>query len=95
MLTITLYTKEGCHLCEDVKGYLALREWRYPHKLVEVDITQDHDLFARYRYSIPVIKIGTTTLKAPITNHQLEQALAKESTEFTTDCTESAEISQR
>lgn len=77
MLTVTLYTKDGCHLCEDVKGYLALHEERYPHTLDEVDITQDNELFARYRFSIPVIKIGETTLKAPITNLQLEAALQK------------------
>ena len=77
-MIITLYTKDDCTLCENVKTYLALRADPYPHKLVEVDITQDHNTFARYRFCIPVVKIGNTTLRAPITNGQLEAALKQE-----------------
>ncbi|MCP5100194.1 MAG: glutaredoxin family protein [Chloroflexi bacterium] len=40
---------------------------RFAFTLTELDITQDHDLFAKYRYSIPVVEIGATTLRAPIT----------------------------
>ena len=72
---ITLYTKEGCTPCENVKTYLMLREHVYPHELEEVDITQDHDTFAFYRYIIPVLQIGDITLKAPIFNGQIEAAL--------------------
>jgi glutaredoxin len=76
MLTITLYTKEGCGLCDEVKHELADLAVAYPHQLEEVDITQDQDLFARYRFMIPVVKIGEMSLKAPITREELRAALA-------------------
>lgn len=75
MLTVTLYTKEGCSLCEKVKAELAALAVRYPHDLQEVDITQDADLFARYRFTIPVLTIGEITLKAPVTAVHLQTAL--------------------
>jgi glutaredoxin len=75
MLTVTLYTKDGCGLCDEVKAKLAELAKVSPHDLREVDITKDADLFARYRFSIPVVKIGEQTLKAPITRNQLQSAL--------------------
>jgi len=72
---VVLYTKAGCGLCDEVKAELARLADRFPHQLSEVDITADHDTFARYRYVIPVVKIGAQTLKAPISAVQLEAAL--------------------
>jgi glutaredoxin len=75
MLTVTLYTKDGCGLCDEVKAELAKFAVEFPHKLQEVDITTDSSLFARYRFAIPVVTIGDETLKAPITRSQLQTAL--------------------
>ena len=77
MLTVTLYTKDGCGLCEEVKAELAELAAEFPHDLQEVDITQDADLFARYRFSIPVVKVGDVVLKAPITAVQLKTVLQR------------------
>ncbi|MBE2221249.1 MAG: glutaredoxin family protein [Anaerolineae bacterium] len=79
MLTVTLYTKDGCGLCDEVKAELAELAQAFPHKLQEVDITKDSDLFARYRFTIPVVKMGEQTLKAPISKSQLQTALQNES----------------
>lgn len=76
MIEITLYTKTGCHLCEEVKEALAALTAVSHHHLTEIDITQDPDLFARYRYAIPVVRVGQTELQAPITVEQLKTALA-------------------
>ena len=38
MLTVTLYTRKGCGLCEEAKAELAALEKEYPHRLAEVDI---------------------------------------------------------
>ena len=38
MLTVTLYTRKGCGLCEEAKAELAVFEKEYPHRLAEVDI---------------------------------------------------------
>lgn len=75
MVTVILYTKEGCGLCDEVKSDLAELATEFPHKLQEVDITRDAGLFAQYRFTIPVVKIGNEILKAPITRIQLQNAL--------------------
>lgn len=77
MLTVTLYTKQGCHLCEDVKAQLAALSLVYPHSLVEIDIYQDPDLLRAYHLIIPVVEIGDVRLQAPITNMQLTAVLQK------------------
>lgn len=77
MKTLTLYTKTDCTLCDQVKSYLTLRQHVHPHQLVEVDITHDPDLFARYRFHIPVVECGNVRLKAPISNGDLEQLLTR------------------
>ena len=75
MVDVTLYTKEGCGLCDEVKETLAGLTAVFPHTLQEIDITEDAGLFARYRYAIPVVVIGNVTLKAPVTAVQLKTAL--------------------
>ncbi len=75
MLTVTLYTKPGCHLCEEVKNALADLQTHHPHKLIEVDINNSRELFARYHLTIPVVRIGEVELEAPITAVQLAAAL--------------------
>ena len=75
MVEVTLYTKPGCHLCEDVKAMLAALTAVSPHHLTEIDITSDRNIFARYHLTIPVVHIGATELQAPITVAQLEATL--------------------
>ncbi|MEA2348221.1 MAG: hypothetical protein QOG62_2008 [Thermoleophilaceae bacterium] len=57
MPTITLYGKPGCCLCDEARGVVeALRRER-PFDLVEVDISTDPVLHARYGERIPVLDI--------------------------------------
>ena len=79
MLTVTLFTKPGCGLCDEVKFSLEQLRNNYPHQLLEVNITQDDALFNQYRYTIPVVQIGEQELAAPITAVQLQNALQKAS----------------
>ena len=74
MLTVILFTKVNCGLCDEVKEKLEVLQTTYPHRLQEVDITLDNTLFAKYRYTIPVVQIGTQELSAPITAVQLQNA---------------------
>jgi glutaredoxin len=55
---ITLYTRTGCHLCEEAKALIEpiLREFGVA--LREVDIDEDAALQQRYGTDIPVIFIG-------------------------------------
>jgi glutaredoxin len=64
---ITLYTRPGCHLCEDAADLLERLAGRIPLQIVEVNILEDVGLFERYKYSIPVVAVeGGPTLAAPI-----------------------------
>jgi len=58
MLHITLYSKAGCHLCDEARAYLEeVAETHDEIEIDEVDIRRDPDLFERYRYRIPVIVV--------------------------------------
>jgi hypothetical protein len=75
MIEIVLYTRPGCHLCEDAQELLAQLARIYPHTLREVDITSDRDLHARYHLTIPVVAAAGQELEAPLTAAHLERFL--------------------
>jgi hypothetical protein len=55
---VVLYTKTNCGLCEKMKEQMAAANCDELYTLEELDIEQDADLFARYRYEIPVLCIN-------------------------------------
>lgn len=54
---MTLYTAQGCHLCERARETLAGLRDELGFELAEVDITGDPALEERYREWIPVVEI--------------------------------------
>ena len=73
---ITLYTRPGCHLCDDAAELLEQLAASFPIEVVEFNILNDVDTYERYKHSIPVIAIaGGRTLQAPIHPDLLRQAL--------------------
>lgn len=54
-MILTLYSKSGCHLCEELRSRLDDLQPGLGFTLEEVDITTEAELFARYRYDIPVL----------------------------------------
>ncbi len=58
MTVVTLYTRPGCHLCDEAReAILALREELPSFELSEVNIEQDDGLLARYLERIPVVAV--------------------------------------
>jgi glutaredoxin len=55
---VTLYTRPGCHLCEDAKTAIAPLLREFGASLYEVNIDKDAVLEERYGWDIPVIFIG-------------------------------------
>jgi glutaredoxin len=55
--TVTLYSRPGCHLCDDAREALERVHARAPFTLREVDIESDDALHARYLERIPVIAL--------------------------------------
>ena len=75
MLNVTLFTRQGCHLCEQAKNDLETLQETIPHRLVEVDIEQDEALLKAYALEIPVVQVGPYTVKAPFDRQKLQVTL--------------------
>jgi glutaredoxin len=54
-MRITLYTREGCHLCDDARAVLDRVREQTGEGYAEVDIATDPELTAEYGDRIPVI----------------------------------------
>jgi hypothetical protein len=58
MTVVTLFTRPGCHLCDEARdAILALRKEVPPFDLTEVNIEHDDGLLARYLERIPVVAV--------------------------------------
>ena len=75
MLTVTLYTRKDCHLCEQAKADLDSLQEKYPHRLIEIDIDSDLALQKKYLAEIPVVEVGPYALKAPFDKQKLMMTL--------------------
>jgi glutaredoxin len=60
--TLTLYSRPGCHLCDDARVALERVRARAPFALREVNIESDDSLLRRYLERIPVIALGDEEL---------------------------------
>jgi hypothetical protein len=54
-MQVTLYSKPDCQLCEEVKADLLSFQIQMSFALFERNIEEDPELFARFRYLIPVV----------------------------------------
>ncbi len=58
MSSITVYSRPGCHLCEQaIKALIALHEEGYDFELHEVDIESEELLSRRLLEKIPVVEV--------------------------------------
>jgi glutaredoxin len=57
--TLTIYSRPGCHLCDEMKGVVKRVIGPLADRAVlrEIDISGDPDLEARYGVEIPVLLI--------------------------------------
>lgn len=58
-LDVTLYTRPGCHLCEEAKKKIAPLLRSAGARLREVNIDADSVLRERYDFDVPVVLLGT------------------------------------
>ncbi len=72
MVTVTLYTRRGCHLCDEAKAVLEAVCEQHPFELTIFDIDDDPVLIARYTNDVPVIAVaGRTAFKYRLTADDL------------------------
>ncbi len=74
-LNVTLYMRNDCKLCDEVKNHLKSLRRKFPHRLAEVNIDSDPVLQKKYFDQIPVVEVGPYKLKAPITKQALQMTL--------------------
>jgi glutaredoxin len=55
---VTLYTRPGCHLCDEAKSAIAPLLQEFGATLHEVNIDADTALKERYGWDVPVIFVG-------------------------------------
>jgi hypothetical protein len=64
-MRVTLYSKPGCPLCDELKADLLGFQTVMGFTLLERNIEDDADDFLRYRYLIPVLDIEGGALLYP------------------------------
>ncbi len=78
MIALTIYSRPGCHLCDEMKAVVhrAIGSIQEPITIEEIDISTDPDLEARYGLEIPVLLVnGKKTAKYRITEPELTRIL--------------------
>ena len=77
-MTVTLYSKPGCHLCEEVHTLLTELAIDGQFSIEEINIDSDAKLFAAYRYEIPVVLVdGREIARGRIDQLELERKLSQ------------------
>ncbi|HET9531206.1 MAG TPA: glutaredoxin family protein [Blastocatellia bacterium] len=56
--TVTLYTRPGCHLCDEAKSAIRSISPGEVFTLEEINIDSDPALVEKYGYDIPVVLIN-------------------------------------
>jgi len=54
---VILYTRPGCHLCEEAKQEMRAASCANEYTLQEINIESDPELLKCYQFDIPVIAI--------------------------------------
>ena len=76
MAQVTVYTKPGCHLCEEAIRLLQRVQKQQAFELQEVNIQDDPALLAEYGEQIPVVTLnGTFLFEYAVDEARLRQLL--------------------
>ncbi|WP_437334517.1 glutaredoxin family protein [Sorangium sp. So ce394] len=79
MKTVTLFTRERCHLCEDAHAALERVRARLPFELAVVDLDREAgpEKRALYDWEVPVVELdGRKIMKYRVDEGRLERLLS-------------------
>jgi hypothetical protein len=77
MIPVVIYSRPGCHLCDEMKVVVERVARHVPMALTEIDISTDPALESRYGTEIPVLMIeGRKVAKYRVTEETLVKILA-------------------
>ncbi len=75
-IEVLIYTKHGCHLCDEVKAQLRSLQQSYPFELREQNIVEDAEIYEKFKDDIPVIFInGRKAFKCGINEQEFTRRL--------------------
>jgi glutaredoxin len=57
MSTVTIYTRVGCHLCEEAERVVRAEQAGGGFRLELVDVDRDPELARRYGVRVPVVAV--------------------------------------
>ncbi len=82
MTAVTLYTRPGCHLCDEAREViLSVQRSDGGFELREIDIDGDDELHARFLERIPVVEVdGEVVAELHLEAAALLRALAQRGT---------------
>lgn len=73
---LTLYTRQGCCLCEEMKEVVRRVAGKLPLEMEEIDVDSEPELAERYGNEVPVLFIdGRKAFKVRVTVRELERKL--------------------
>lgn len=72
MITVKLYSRKDCQLCDQARADLEALKETIPHQLVEVDIDQDNVARKKFGDLVPVVEVGPYHLKPPFNRQELQ-----------------------
>ena len=78
MIALTIYSKPGCHLCDEMKAVVGrvVQRSAQPIAVEEIDIARDPALEERYGLEIPVLMLdGKKIAKYRVTEKELARAI--------------------
>jgi hypothetical protein len=77
VIALTLYSRPGCHLCDEMKAIVKRVAQSVPLQLEEIDISTSRELEDRYGLEIPVLLVeGKKAAKYRIGEDELRRVLA-------------------
>lgn len=74
-MTVTLYTKADCRLCQDLRHTLVKVQQRLDFQVEEVDVSGHPDLQARFGADLPVLVIGDARFQHWASEQAIERVL--------------------
>jgi glutaredoxin len=77
-ILVQIYSKPGCHLCDEAKAAMQASGCSDQFTLEEVNIEEDAALYEQYRYDIPVIFInGAKAFKHRIDSKEFRRRIER------------------
>ena len=76
MKIVTIFSRPGCHLCDEAEQVIADVARRRRFKLERRNIMDDIAVYEQFKLDIPVVKVnGVEIARVRLTAYELEAAL--------------------